>query len=141
MTSLLPPPPYWNILETIDHKSKERIESNLDIKYSESGNDLGNIEDYNEFLKILSTFFSDCSRILKKGKYMVIIVSDFRKKEKFHIFHADLAQAIEKKGKFRLKGIKILYQRHKSIYPYGYPFSFVPNIHHQNVLIFENIKK
>ena len=47
----------------------------------------------------------------------------------------------DKAGNFVLKGIKILYQRHKSIYPYGYPFSFVPNMHHQNVLIFQNIKK
>lgn len=133
-------PPYWNILETVDHKSNERLKSNLDVKYSDKEEDLGNIEDYDVFLDLLSSFFDRSSRVLKKGKYMAIIVSDFRKKEKFHVFHADLANSIEKKGNFRLKGIKILYQRHKSIYPYGYPFSFVPNIHHQNVLIFENIK-
>lgn len=133
-------PPYWNILETVDHKSNERLKDNLDVKYSDNSDDLGNISDYDEFLDILSTFFDDCSRVLKKGKYLAIIVSDFRKKEKFHIFHADLANKIESKGNFKLKGIKILYQRHKSIYPYGYPFTFVPNIHHQNVLIFENKK-
>jgi DNA modification methylase len=133
-------PPYWNILETVDHKSGERLKDNLDVKYSDNSDDLGNISDYDEFLEILSTFFDDCSRILKNGKYLAIIVSDFRKKEKFHIFHADLANKIESKGNFKLKGIKILYQKHKSIYPYGYPFTFVPNIHHQNVLIFENKK-
>lgn len=133
-------PPYWNILETVDHKSGERLKDNLDVKYSDNSDDLGNISDYDEFLEILSTFFDDCSRILKKGKYLAVIVSDFRKKEKFHIFHADLANKIESKGNFKLKGIKILYQKHKSIYPYGYPFTFVPNIHHQNVLIFENKK-
>ena len=71
---------------------------------------------------------------------MCIIVSDFRKKDRFYTFHADLAKKIEEKNNFKLKGIRILYQRHKSIYPYGYPFSFVPNVHHQNVLIFQNIK-
>lgn len=134
-------PPYWNILETIDHKSKERIDNELDHKYSEDNEDLANIEDYDKFLSTLSKFFNDCSKSLKSGKYMCIIVSDFRKKEKYYTFHADLANSIEKKGKFVLKGIRILYQRHKSIYPYGYPFSFVPNMHHQNVLIFQNIKK
>jgi DNA modification methylase len=133
-------PPYWNILETVDHKSNERLKDNLDVKYSDNIDDLGNISDYDEFIEILSTFFDDCSRILKKDRYMAIIVSDFRKKEKFHIFHADLANKIESKGNFKLKGIKILYQKHKSIYPYGYPYTFVPNIHHQNVLIFENKK-
>ena len=71
---------------------------------------------------------------------MAIIVSDFRKKENYYIFHADLAREIERISPFKLKGIKILYQRHKSIFPYGYPYSFVPNVHHQKVLIFQNQK-
>lgn len=132
-------PPYWNILETIDHKVKEnRIANDLDIKYSEDDvNDLGNVEDYDKFLKILSTLFDNCSEILGSKKYLCVIVSDFRKKEKYHLFHADLAKEIEKKGNFNLKGIRILHQKFKSIYPYGYPFTFVPNVHHQNVLIFQ----
>lgn len=134
-------PPYWNILETVDHKSRERTDNNLDHKYSENGEDLANIDDYDRFLSVLSDFFDDCSKPLKKGKYMCVIVSDFRKKEKYYTFHADLSNAISKRGNFVLKGIRILYQRHKGIYPYGYPFSFVPNMHHQNVLIFQNIKK
>lgn len=133
-------PPYWNILDTVDHKSNERIENNLDHKYSNDYLDLANIDEYDDFLEKLSSFFDNCSRILNKGKYMCVIVSDFRKKEKYYTFHADLANALEKKGHFILKGIRILYQRHKSIYPYGYPFSFVPNMHHQNVLIFQNVK-
>ncbi len=133
-------PPYWNILETIDHKVKQtRVSKNLDVKYSEDKDDLANIEDYNEFIKRLASLFNDCHRILKDGKHMAIVVSDFRKKNKYYIFHADLANAIEKLGGFQLKGIRILYQRHKSIFPYGYPFSFVPNMHHQNVLIFQKI--
>lgn len=123
-------PPYWNILDTMDHKNKERLNSDLDTKYSESSQDLANIENYEDFLDILCSLFDDCSRILKKGKYMCIIVSDFRKKDRFHLFHADIVRKIENLGHFRLKGVRILYQRHKSIYPYGYPFTFVPNIHH-----------
>ncbi len=134
-------PPYWNILDTVDHKNGARVENGLDHKYSEEKNDLANIEVYNNFLEELSSFFNNCSKYLKKNKYLNVIVSDFRKKNKYFIFHADLAREIEKKGNFQIKGIRILYQRHKSIYPYGYPFSFVPNLHHQNVLIFQNRKK
>lgn len=133
-------PPYWNILETVDHKARERQGSNLDTKYSNSKSDFGNIEDYNVFLSRLVSLFESSSRILKHGKYMAIVVSDFRKKDDYYIFHADLARELEKTSSFKLKGIKILYQRHKSIYPYGYPFTFVPNVHHQNVLIFQNTK-
>ena len=131
-------PPYWNILETVDHKVKNtRVKNNLDVKYSENNLDLANIPSYDKFISTLSDFFISCERVLKPNKHMCIIVSDFRKKDKYHIFHSDLANAIEKSGKFQLKGIRILYQRHKGIYPYGYPFTFVPNMHHQNVLIFQ----
>ena len=134
-------PPYWNILETVDHKVKQnRVANDLDIKYSEDELDFGNIETYDAFIEELSTFFDDCGNCLKSKKYMVVIISDFRKKEKYHLFHSDLAQAIERKGNFNLKGIRILHQKFKSIYPYGYPFSFVPNVHHQNVLILQKIK-
>lgn len=134
-------PPYWNILETIDHKNKERINNELDHKYSEDENDLANIMDYKQFLDTLSTFFDSCSKPLKNNKYLCIIVSDFRKKDKYYMFHADIANEIEKKGNFALKGIRILHQRQKKIYPYGYPYSFVPNLHHQNVLVFQNRKE
>ena len=131
-------PPYWDILETVDHKIKQnRISNNLDVKYSDKDNDFGNIKNYDKFISELSGFFDNSARALKPKKYMVIIVSDFRKKEKYFLFHSDLAKAIEARGNFNLKGIKILHQKFKSIYPYGYPYSFVPNVHHQNVLIFQ----
>lgn len=135
-------PPYWSILnKKADHKVKStRLANNLDTKYSELKEDLGNIESYDEFIDVLSGFFEKCSRILKPKKYMCIVVSDFRNKDKFYMFHADLANKLEKKH-FSLKGITILYQRHKSIFPYGYPYSYVPNIHHQYILILQNNKQ
>ncbi len=135
-------PPYWSILaKKADHKVKsQRIANNLDTKYSEMKEDLGNIKEYDKFINILSKFFIDCSRILKPKKYMCIIVSDFRNKEKYYMFHADLANRLNGQN-FTLKGITILYQRHKSIFPYGYPYSYVPNIHNQYILIFQNTKK
>lgn len=134
-------PPYWNILETVDHKVKQtRIKNKLDVKYSEDKFDLANIDTYERFIDKLADFFNNCEKKLKSKKHMAVIVSDFRKKDDYYIFHADLANAIVKAGNFKLKGIRILYQRHKSIYPYGYPFTFVPNMHHQNVLIFQKVR-
>ena len=133
-------PPYWNILDTVDSKAKQREAEDLDTKYSDSDNDLANIGDYQEFLVKLTDVFIECARVLKDGKYIAIVVSDFRKSEKYYMFHSDLAAMLEQRSSFVLKGIKILYQRHKSIFPYGYPFSFVPNVHHQYVLILRNEK-
>jgi DNA modification methylase len=133
-------PPYWNILHKVDHKAKqERKSQNLDTRYSDNKQDLGNIDDYQEFLKQVSFILGSCGRALKPQKYMAIIVSDFRDKSRFYMFHADLANALAE-YKLGLRGIKILYQRHKRIFPYGYPYAYVPNIHHQYILILQNEK-
>lgn len=133
-------PPYWNILDKVDHKANIRESESLDTKYSESEQDIANIPDYDLFLVTLCNIFKDASRVLKNNKYIAIVVSDFRKADKFYLFHSDLARILEERTPFKLKGIKILYQRHKSIFPYGYPHGFVPNVHHQYVLILKNEK-
>lgn len=136
-------PPYWNILEKKDHKANERVLNGHDTKYSESKKDLGNIESYDKFLDDLSKIFLNCYDLLRPGKYMCIIVSDFRHKSEFYPFHADLLNKLtDKKQKkfFQLKGIKVLIQNAKKLFPYGYPFSYVENIHHQYVLILQKQK-
>jgi DNA modification methylase len=137
-------PPYWGILNKQDQKvKKERVANNLDTKYSEDERDLGNVEDYGQFLDILCiNVFLQCARTLRMGKYMAIVVSDFRDKQKFVSFHSDLIQrlngiTIQEGGQLLLQGVKVLIQNHKSLLPYGYPFSYVENIHHQYILIFQ----
>lgn len=137
-------PPYWGILHKQDQKvTKNRVANNLDTKYSDDEKDLGNVENYQEFLDILcKKVFMECARMLRMGKYMAIIVSDFRDKGDFISFHSDLIsrlnqQKIAEGGKLALQGTKILIQNHKSLHPYGYPFAYVENIHHQYVLIFK----
>lgn len=141
-------PPYWGILNKLDQKViKNRVANNLDTKYSDDEADLGNVADYKEFLDILvKKILLECARILNIGKYMAIVVSDFRDKEKFVSFHSDLIQRldcqnVENGGRLLLQGTKILIQNHKSILPYGYPFSYVENIHHQYILIFKKSAK
>lgn len=136
-------PPYWGILNKQDRKVIEnRVANNLDTKYSDSDLDLGNVKDYNVFLDILKDrIFMQCARILKPNRYMCIIISDFRDKGEYISFHSDLITRlnhakIEGGGMLVLQGTKILIQNHKSLLPYGYPCSYVENIHHQYVLIF-----
>ncbi|MFD2631596.1 DNA methyltransferase [Idiomarina piscisalsi] len=137
---LVTSPPYWNILHKVDHKAKQERQSQaLDTKYSDDLKDLGNIDNYEEFLDELTGIFSKCRRALKPGKYMAIIVSDFRDKSKYVMFHSDLASKLESVG-LEMRGLKVLYQRHKRIFPYGYPYAYVPNIHNQFILILQNKK-
>ncbi len=133
-------PPYGSILHKEDHKVRqERIANGLDTKYSDDFRDLGNIPNYEVFLDEVAKILGGCGRVLKSKKYMAIVVSDYRHGSKYVMFHADLTQALENYN-FQLRGITVLYQRHKRVFPYGYPFSFVPNIHNQFILIMQNEK-
>lgn len=133
-------PPYWGILKKEDHKvRRERLANGLSTNYGDDRRDLGNIKDYSEFLRELTGIFDQCRRVLKSGKYMNIIVSDFREKSHYVMFHADLARSLENIG-LEVRGLKVLYQRHKKVYPYGYPYSYVPNIHNQYILILQKPK-
>lgn len=134
-------PPYWNILHKEDHKVRQERKANgLDTKYSDSDHDLGNIDDYDAFLDELTLILAKCVRPLKPKKYMAVVVSDFRDKSKYIMFHADLAKKLDAVG-LEMRGLKVLYQRHKRIFPYGYPYAYVPNIHNQYILILQNAKK
>lgn len=140
-------PPYWGILNKQDQKVKRnRVAKNLATKYSESERDLGNVESYEEFLNVLvDRVFLQCARTLRPNKYMAIIISDFRDKNKYMSFHSDLifrlnGVKIPEGGTLSLQGTKILVQNHKSLLPYGYPFAYVENIHHQYILIFRKGK-
>ncbi|MGC8861595.1 MAG: DNA methyltransferase [Armatimonadota bacterium] len=130
-------PPYWAILrKDRDHKvTAERKLRGLQTRYSDEARDLGNITSYEEFLEELGRVFKECRRVLAKGRYMCVVVSDFRHKSKFVAYHADLARVVEAVG-FSLEGITILVQDNKNLYPYGIPYAFVSNIHHQYVLVF-----
>ncbi|MEN6643376.1 MAG: DNA methyltransferase [Armatimonadia bacterium] len=128
-------PPYWSILEKKGMKVQaEREAHDLPTKYSESAADLGNITDYDEFLDALAAIFAECARVLKPRRYLAVVVSDFRHGPQFVLFHADLARRIEQVG-LPLRGITILLQDNKNLYPFGVGNAFVSNIHHQYILI------
>ena len=131
-------PPYWNILTKAgDHKVRtERINKGLATKYSKSKSDFGNINEYSEYLSKLKDVGDHCYRILKDERYLAIIVSDFYHKSKYYPFHMDCTQQLESSG-LTLRGITILLQNNKRLFPYGYPHTYIQNIHHQYILILQ----
>jgi DNA modification methylase len=134
-------PPYWNILhKTKDYKAQERIQRGLAHKYSRSRLDLGNIVLYEDFVNQLAEIFSGLARKLRRKKYMAIVVSDFKHGARFYPFHSDLyGRILHSSEGLELHGITILEQTHKALKPYGYPYSYVPNVHHQYILILKRI--
>lgn len=130
-------PPYWNILHKKDHKAKqERVAHDLDTQYSDDPADLGNIPEYSDFVQELADVLALTRSCLTDGGHLCLVVGDFRHKSNYFMFHADIAREMERRG-FTLKGVKILYQKHKRVFPYGFPYSYVPNMHHQYIVVLE----
>ena len=133
---LVTSPPYWGILnKKPDHKVRQgRVAHALTVNYGDDDRDLANIESYDEFIEELADTLAACGRSVKVGKYLALIVGDFRHGSRYYMFHADIARALEERG-FMLKASNVLYQRHKRVFPYGYPAAYVSNVHHQNIII------
>lgn len=135
---LLTSPPYWSILDKVDHKARqERLSNGLIHNYGDVEGDFSRIEDYDDFVDELAGTFTTLAEKMRQGAHAVIIVGDFRHKSRYYMFHADLADRLEKLGRWELRGVKIMYQKHKRVFPYGYPYSYVPNLHHQYALVLQ----
>ena len=134
-------PPYWNILAKKPgmKAQAERVKRDLPTDYGDHDRDLGSIADYACFLERLGALFGKCARTLKPGGYLACIVSDFRHGPRFYMYHADLATMIERHG-LPPKGITVLLQNNKNLYPFAIPYAFVSNIHHQYILIHQKPK-
>lgn len=136
---LVTSPPYWGILnKKPDHKvQQERLDNGLETRYGDDPRDFANISSYSDFVIGLADFFGNCTRVLRDRKYCVIILGDFRHGGRYYPLHADLAREMEDRG-YVLKAMNVLYQRHKRVFPYGYPAAYVPNVHHQNIIVMRN---
>lgn len=136
---LVTSPPYWSILrkEQGMKTAAERRSRDLPTRYSERPDDLGNLPSYEQFLEELGAVWCESARVLRSGRYMAVIVSDFRHGGQYYLYHADTARAIQERSSLVLKGTMVLVQDNKTLYPYGIPYSFVPNVHHQMILVFQ----
>ena len=134
-------PPYWNMLRQsrggVESAHKKRDKKALDTHYSDAENDLGNIQDYDEFVEALGAVFDQCRGLLKPDKYMVVVAQNLRVPEGYVVPLAwDLQKRLSRT--FSFQGERIWCQNSKQLGIWGYPKVFVPNYHHHYCLIFRN---
>ena len=129
-------PPYGMMLNKKGLVTKEREEEGLDLKYSEDVNDLGNAKSYDEFLSRLVDIFVKIKPLLKEDGYIIVILQNYMEKGNYVTLAWDFAKEMSKY--YQLRGERIWCQDNKTLYPYGYRYSFVPNVHHHYCLVFKN---
>jgi DNA modification methylase len=135
-------PPYHNILSNngkgIRHWSgrKYRMAARTGVEtYSDFSNDLGNFEEYEDFLHALRQIMRRCFKVLVPGRYCTIVISDFTVRRIEVCVQSDVVQMMTDIG-FEFCGTTVLLQPVKPLFPFGYPYAYKINHHHQNLITF-----
>ncbi len=101
---------------------------------SDAAADLANAADYPAYLDRMGEVFVELARVLREGRYAVVIVRDAYQDGRYQFVGSDLAARAEAAGLVP-KGDLIWHQAGTRLRPYGYPRVFVPNIAHQHILV------
>ena len=135
-------PPYHNILKNKGaglrkvNKNGYRNGSRTEVEYySNFPNDLGNKETYKDFLNSFKMIMSKCFNVLNDKKYCSIVISDFTVNKSEVCVQGDIVKLMQEMG-FEFVGTIILLQNNKPLYPFGYPYAYKINHHHQNIINF-----
>ncbi|ELY39698.1 DNA methyltransferase [Natronorubrum tibetense] len=155
---LLTDVPYWN-MDELEQTRNERAtrESKLGaFDADEDAGSAGNAEDTENVAERADDAASDESDTQSKAEWLadmaekfdrfadavapdghlVVFIGDMYREQSYEFLSADLAQAIESTAPVTLAANLIWYDPTKDLHVYGYPFSFVPSMVHQNVLVF-----
>lgn len=132
-------PPYFNMLRKsrggVDSVLKKRAKAGLDTHYSNDTRDLGNIDDYDEYIEAMGRIFDGAAKLLKPLRYLVVVVQNLRDTTgEVRPLAWDLQRRISQSLSFQ--GERIWCQNSKPLGIWGYPKVFVPNYHHHYCLIF-----
>lgn len=138
-------PPYHNILRNNSKGTRNNNGKNYRMSardgveyYSEFENDLGNFEQYEDFLNALKEIMKKIYDHLNNKKYVSIIISDFTVEKKEICVQGDIVRIMTDIG-YEFSGTTVLLQPVKPLYPFGYPYAYKINHHHQNIITFRKI--
>jgi DNA modification methylase len=113
-----------------------RNETNFQMTPVADPRDYSNAEDISEFLERIEAFGCHAWRILRPGRYLVLMVGDRYMRGEFVPLGVMVAESLRRLG-FRFKGMRIWWNKatQRPLKPYAVKTCFVPNIVHQNILV------
>jgi len=130
-------PPYWNQLRKSHMRQKGRVEKGLDTAYSDDPDEIGNIEDYQDFLNALKRAFNEVYKVMRPKGYLTIITNNVFNDGRMHPLAFDTVSTLsEEPFAWTPKDEKVWCQDDKTLLPLGVFNAWVGNRHHQYCLIF-----
>jgi hypothetical protein len=88
-----------------------------------------------EWLDEMGSAFTLCLPLLKKKRYLAVMIGDMYQGGRYHLLSAALAERLEACG-WVLKANLVWYDVGKQLHLYGYRYAFIPSLVHQNILVF-----
>lgn len=131
-------PPYWDMLHArgAATQAQRRKNSTRDVFYSDDPRDLGNMHDYERFVRKLVAIYADLKPHLCDKAYLTVIVKNIKKGGRVYPLAWDLARELGQV--YKLKDEKLWCQDNQSLAPYGLGSAWVSNTHHHYCLQFRN---
>jgi DNA modification methylase len=134
-------PPYWNMLRKSRGGNKsvhrQREEQGLKQYYSDSERDLGNIEVYEEYIEGMARIMTSLNPLLSENAYLTVVVQNMRDVDGIlRPIAWDLARELSKV--YDLRQEMIWCQDNKKLGCWGYPTTYVSNVHHHYCIILQN---
>lgn len=132
-------PPYWSMLTSRGSEGQEaRRKRNLPLVYSDDERDLGNIQDYDRFLDVLTDVYDDVAKRLATGGYLTIIVKNVKRSHVVYPIAADLVTRLSQKGgNYQFAGQTLWCQDDVKLKPFAVGIYWVSNTLHQYCLHFK----
>ena len=130
-------PPYWNQLKKSHMRQKGRVEKGLDTAYSDNPDEIGNIEDYHDFLGALKRAFDEVYKVMRPKGYLTIITNNVFSDGRMYPLAFDTVSTLSQEPfAWTPKDEKVWCQDDKALLPLGVFNAWVGNRHHQYCLIF-----
>lgn len=131
-------PPYWSMLRNPGSEYQEgRRKRNLPLVYSGNKSDLGNVEDYDEFLDLLEKVYNDVANKLCDGGILTVILKNVKRNHILYTLAWDLAiRLCRRNGKYEYVGTTFWCQDDVGLKPFAVGIHWVSNILHQYCLHF-----
>lgn len=129
---ILTDPPYYQT----DTEGTSSDDNDVIDGFSNSELDVGQLTDKNEFYEAIAEIMDDASQLLKEDKYAVVFMKNRYIDGEYHPLSYELAEKIQEETNLNLRGEHVWLQQGTTLYPFGYPYAYVPNTVHQNILVF-----
>jgi DNA modification methylase len=89
-----------------------------------------------EWLDSMAEVFASACRLLKPQGYLATFIGDMYRENQYHCLSAELASVLSRIPGMVWKANLVWYDVSKKLHLYGYQYSYIPSLIHQNILVF-----